>query len=165
MVSKFNSPLPQEDSSQKSWKWKLHLDSLFALFSSQGARQGYLAAVDQGVISVSNFLATIILARSVSPTELGVYGAGFIALRLVRSVQEGITVQPMNVFGASMTYQPDPDLPGPAFGRNGSGLRVGLDRHRQRCSRTDFILPVVCLPLVAVARIPEAYALHPPGSP
>jgi O-antigen/teichoic acid export membrane protein len=78
------------------------LGSLVTLFSGQGARRGYLAAVDQGVISASNFLATIILARVVSPTELGVYGVGFIALRLVRSVQEGLTVQPMNVFGASM---------------------------------------------------------------
>lgn len=76
--------------------------SLVALFSGQGARQGYLAAVDQGVISASNFLATIFLARAVSPTELGVYGVGFVALRLVRSIQEGVTIQPMNVFGASM---------------------------------------------------------------
>jgi O-antigen/teichoic acid export membrane protein len=102
MVSDIDSQLAQEDSLQKSWKRKLHLASIFTLFSGQGARQGYLAAVDQGVISASNFLATIILARAVSPTELGVYGVGFIALRLVRSVQEGLTVQPMNVFGASM---------------------------------------------------------------
>ncbi len=75
---------------------------LVALFSGQSARAGYLAAVDQAVISMANFLATIILAREVSPTELGVYGVGFVALRLVRSLQEGIVVQPMNVFGASM---------------------------------------------------------------
>ncbi len=73
-----------------------------ALFSGQGARQGYLAAVDQGVISASNFLATILLARAATPTELGVYGVGFVALRLMRSIQEGVTIQPMNVFGASM---------------------------------------------------------------
>jgi O-antigen/teichoic acid export membrane protein len=76
--------------------------SLFNLFSGEGARQGYLAAIDQGAISASNFLATIILARSVSPTELGVYGVGFIALRLVRSLQEGLFVQPMNVLAASL---------------------------------------------------------------
>jgi len=72
------------------------------LLSGQGAREGYLAAVDQGVISASNFLATIILARNVTPTELGVYGVGFVALRLVRSFQEGLVVQPLNVFGAGM---------------------------------------------------------------
>lgn len=75
---------------------------LVALFSSQGAQEGYLAAIDQGVISLSNFLATLILARNVDPTQLGVYGVGFVTLRLVRSIQDGVIVQPLNVYGASM---------------------------------------------------------------
>ena len=75
---------------------------LVELFSGQGARGGYLAAVDQGVISASNFLATIILARNISPTELGVYAVGFITLRLTRSIQDGIIVQPLNTFGSPM---------------------------------------------------------------
>jgi O-antigen/teichoic acid export membrane protein len=79
------------------------LESLVALFTGQGARQGYLAAIDQSVISLSNFVATIILARNVDPTQLGVYGVGFVSLRLVRAFQDGLIVQPMNVFGASMT--------------------------------------------------------------
>ncbi|MCK4901050.1 MAG: hypothetical protein KAS38_19875 [Anaerolineales bacterium] len=78
------------------------LSPLWTLLSGQSARGGYLAAVDQGIISLSNFLATIMLARNVSPTELGVYGVGFIALRLVRAFQEGLVVQPLNVFGAGM---------------------------------------------------------------
>jgi hypothetical protein len=73
-----------------------------ALFSGSGARAGYLAAVDQAVISLANFLATLILARNVSPTELGIYGVGFTALRLVRAVQEGLTIQPLNTFGPGM---------------------------------------------------------------
>ncbi len=81
---------------------KTFLGSLIALFSGQGARQGYLSAIDQGVISLSNFLATIILARNVDPTQLGVYGVGFVTLRLVRAFQDGLIVQPMNVFGAGM---------------------------------------------------------------
>ena len=85
---------------QPLWaRWGL---PVFNLLSGQGAREGYLAAIDQGVISASNFLATIILARNVTPTELGVYGVGFVALRLVRSFQEGLVIQPLNVFGASM---------------------------------------------------------------
>jgi O-antigen/teichoic acid export membrane protein len=78
------------------------IGSLFNLFTGQGARQGYLAAIDQAVISLSNFAATIILARNVDPTQLGVYGVGFVTLRLVRAFQDGIIVQPMNVFGAGM---------------------------------------------------------------
>lgn len=98
-----NTPLPQElDPSSKRWCSRSLLKSLVALFSGTSARKGYLAALDQGVISLTNFLATIILARNINPTELGVYGVGFIALRLARSFQEGITVQPVNVLGAAM---------------------------------------------------------------
>lgn len=81
---------------------RTRLQAWLYLFSGSGARQGYLAAIDQGVISLANFLATIILARNVSPTELGVYGVGFITLRLARALQEGLVVQPLNVYGAPM---------------------------------------------------------------
>lgn len=72
------------------------------LFSGPNARQGYLAAIDQGLISLANFLATIILARNITPTELGVYGVGFTTLRLIRAVQNGLTVTPMSTFGGGM---------------------------------------------------------------
>lgn len=101
MCSEFNSSLSEKPKTP-SRGVKSYLASLVALFSGEGARQGYLAAVDQGVISISNFVATIILARNVDLTQLGVYGVGFITLRLVRAFQEGLIVQPMNVFGASM---------------------------------------------------------------
>jgi O-antigen/teichoic acid export membrane protein len=98
---KFDSTT-EKTSSDATLPHKITLRSLFSLFSGKAAQEGYLAAVDQGAISLSNFLATIILARSASPTELGVYGVGFTALRLARSIQEGITIQPMNVIGAGM---------------------------------------------------------------
>jgi O-antigen/teichoic acid export membrane protein len=75
---------------------------LWILFSGVAAREGYFAAADQAVISISNFLATIILARNVDPTQLGIYGVGFVTLRLIRSLQEGFLIQPLNVFGAPM---------------------------------------------------------------
>ena len=78
------------------------LRSLVLLYSGSAAREGYLSAVDQGVISLANFVATIILARTVSPTELGIYGVGFTILRLGRAIQDGLVVQPVNVFGAAM---------------------------------------------------------------
>lgn len=96
---------PEEAFSPSTQREKISLKSLVLLLSGKAAQEGYLAAVDQGVISLSNFLATIILARNASPTELGVYGVGFTALRLARSIQEGITIQPMNVIGAGMDEQ------------------------------------------------------------
>lgn len=94
---------------------------LLRLFSGQGAREGYLAAVDQGLISAANFFATLVLARAVTPAELGVYGVGFTSLRLVRALQEGLTIQPLNTFGAPMN--------GGAFRRYATGttlLQVAL---------------------------------------
>lgn len=101
MIPDSNSTSPSQ-SKTPTVQIKSYLSTLITLFSGKGARQGYLAAVDSGVISLSNFLATIILARNVDPTQLGVYGVGFVTLRLVRAVQEGLVVQPMNVFGAAM---------------------------------------------------------------
>lgn len=82
-----------------------YLTRLFRLLSGKSAQQGYLAAMDQAVISLGNFVATVLLARYISPTELGVYGVGFTSLRLVRSIQEGLTIQPLNAFGAGMREQ------------------------------------------------------------
>jgi O-antigen/teichoic acid export membrane protein len=101
MPPETNSSISQKVNNSTN-QLKIFLGSLIALFSGQGARQGYLSAIDQGVISLSNFLATIILARNVDPTQLGVYGVGFVTLRLVRAVQDGLIVQPMNVFGAGL---------------------------------------------------------------
>jgi O-antigen/teichoic acid export membrane protein len=109
MQPEIETPASQELSanprhSQPFWAgWPTPLNQAAALFTGQGAREGYLAAVDQGLISVANFVATIILARLVSPTELGVYGVGFTSLRLFRSIQEGVTIQPLNAFGPGMS--------------------------------------------------------------
>ena len=73
------------------------------MFSGKMANNGKYAAIDQAVISIANFTATILLARYVSPKELGVYVIGFLAIYLVRAVQNGVIVQPLNTFGASKT--------------------------------------------------------------
>jgi len=82
-----------------------NLIPIISLLSGKGAREGYLAAVDQGIISFSNFLATLVLARNISPTELGIYGVGFTFLRLIRAIQEGLIIQPLNTFGAAQSHR------------------------------------------------------------
>jgi O-antigen/teichoic acid export membrane protein len=103
------SPLEGKYTTPLLAKWQAALGGvpqplrrLLAVLSGQGARQGYLAAADQSVISTANFLATLVLANNASPTEVGVYSVGFTSLRLVRAVQEGITIQPLNTYGAGM---------------------------------------------------------------
>lgn len=77
------------------------IKQLLGLFSTKLANNGKYAAIDQGIISVANFMATILLARFVSPTELGIYVIGFLAIYLVRAVQNGVIIQPLNTFGAA----------------------------------------------------------------
>lgn len=77
--------------------------------SRQGAQDWLLAAADQGLISLSNFLAGVYLARMLDPTQFGIYAVGFLLLHGVGAVQEGIILQPMSTLGAM--------LAGPRFGR------------------------------------------------
>lgn len=73
------------------------------------ANDGKFAALDQAVISLSNFGVSILLARLVSPTELGAYVTGFLAIYFVRAVQNGLVIQPLNALGA---VKSDPDFKG-----------------------------------------------------
>ncbi len=70
------------------------------LITTKLANNGKYAAIDQGVISLSNFGASILLAALVTPTELGTYVLGFLALYFIRAIQNGIIIQPLNTYGA-----------------------------------------------------------------
>jgi O-antigen/teichoic acid export membrane protein len=77
--------------------------SLFgALISGKTARSAYMALFDQGIISLSNFLAGIYLARYASATQFGIYAVGFLLTRFVRALQEGVIIQPLNAVGAPL---------------------------------------------------------------
>jgi O-antigen/teichoic acid export membrane protein len=69
------------------------------------ANDGKYAAIDQAVISLSNFIASILLARLVTPTELGVYVTGFLAIYFIRAIQNGLIIQPLNTMGAVSSEQ------------------------------------------------------------
>ncbi len=148
---------------------------LYVVLVGQGARQGYLAAFDQAQISLANFLATLLLARNASPTELGIYGVGFTALRLVRAIQEGVTIQPLNTYGAGMdqkafkSYATSTSLIQVALASAlrscCSGRRLAAHPARKRCIRPGSFFLVVRLPVVANAGIPAAHAVYPrPGA-
>ena len=82
-----------------------YTETAITFFSGKSAQQGYFAAFDQGIISVTNFLAAIILARAVAPTEFGVYAVGFLMTRFVRAIQDGLSIQPLNTLGAVLDDQ------------------------------------------------------------
>jgi len=72
------------------------------LLSGEMARQGYLSGIDQALISLTNFITSVMLARALTPTQFGAYGVGFILLRLARAFQEGLVIQPMTSLAPSM---------------------------------------------------------------
>ncbi|HEY61433.1 MAG TPA: oligosaccharide flippase family protein [Anaerolineae bacterium] len=76
----------------------------YMIITGQTARSGYWAAIDQGFISISNFIAAVFLARNVDPTQFGIYAVGFLLLHLIRAIQDGLIVQPMNAFGSIMPF-------------------------------------------------------------
>jgi O-antigen/teichoic acid export membrane protein len=79
------------------------LTSIFnSLISGKTARSAYLALFDQGIISVTNFIAGVYLARYATATQFGIYAVGFLLIRFVRALQEGVIVQPLNALGAPM---------------------------------------------------------------
>jgi O-antigen/teichoic acid export membrane protein len=73
-----------------------------ALISGKTARSVYMAVFDQGIISLANFAAGVYLARYATATQFGVYAVGFLLIRFVRALQEGVIVQPLNALGAPM---------------------------------------------------------------
>jgi O-antigen/teichoic acid export membrane protein len=69
-----------------------------ALWSTPTARQGILSLVDQGVVSATNFLTGVIIARACSKEELGLYMLGFSLILLVTDLQMSLIATPYMVY-------------------------------------------------------------------
>jgi O-antigen/teichoic acid export membrane protein len=57
--------------------------------------------LDQGLISGSNFLLTILLARWLTPEQYGAYALAFSVFLFLAGVHESLVTEPMMVFGPS----------------------------------------------------------------
>jgi O-antigen/teichoic acid export membrane protein/thymidylate kinase len=64
-------------------------------------RKGFLAVFDQGLISGSNFLLAILLARLLPAEQYGAYALCFAMFVLLSFLQQGLFLEPMSVFGPS----------------------------------------------------------------
>jgi O-antigen/teichoic acid export membrane protein len=60
-----------------------------------------LAALDQGTYSITGFITSVVLARSLSPTEYGAYTLVFTALLFIGMFQDSLVTEPLLVYGAS----------------------------------------------------------------
>lgn len=66
--------------------------------------KGGFAILDQGLISGSNFLTSILLARWMMPEQYGAYAVAFGIFVLLSVVYQALVLEPMAVFGGS-SYQ------------------------------------------------------------
>jgi O-antigen/teichoic acid export membrane protein len=65
------------------------------------AAKGGFAVVDQALISGSNFVMGILLARWLIPTEYGAYSLAFAVFLLLSIVYQAVLLEPMMVFGGA----------------------------------------------------------------
>jgi len=64
--------------------------------------KGGLAILDQGLISGSNFLVSILLARWMMPDQYGAYAVAFGIYMMLSLVYQSLVLEPMGVFGGSV---------------------------------------------------------------
>ena len=71
--------------------------------------KGSLAMLDQGLMSGSNFLTTILLARWLAPAQYGAYAMAFSIFVLLACIHECLIIEPMTVFGPSSYRDRQPE--------------------------------------------------------
>lgn len=64
-------------------------------------RKGALAIADQGMMSGSNFLLSVLLARWLGPRQYGAYALGLSIFYLIAAVHQALVLEPMSVLGTS----------------------------------------------------------------
>jgi len=64
--------------------------------------KGGLAILDQGLISGSNFMVSILLARWLMPDQYGAYAIAFGIYMMLSLVYQSLVLEPMAVFGGSV---------------------------------------------------------------
>jgi O-antigen/teichoic acid export membrane protein len=89
--------LPSKRGSDSAWKLPAAVQKLIPW-----VHKGGLTIVDQGFISGSNFMVSILLARWLSPDEYGAYAIAFGIYMLLSLVYQSLMLEPMGVFGGSI---------------------------------------------------------------
>lgn len=67
--------------------------------------KGALAVADQGLISGSNFLLSVLLARWLSVEQYGAYALGFSLFLLAASLHQALLIDPMSVLGPAVYWE------------------------------------------------------------
>jgi O-antigen/teichoic acid export membrane protein len=84
------------------------------------AAKSSLAILDQGLISGSNFLIGILLARWLAPDQYGAYATAYSIFLLVTLLYQALLLEPQSVFGASVYADRPREYLGSLFWLGGS---------------------------------------------
>ncbi len=79
------------------------LSSIRYLWQNSLVRAGLWGMADQALISATNFVTMVLLARSLSPSAFGAFTLAYTALLFANSLQSALITQPHNVIGATRT--------------------------------------------------------------
>ena len=96
-VSSSGNGLPSKRSGSSAWNLPSSMHRLIPW-----VHKGGLAIVDQGLISGSNFMVSILLARWLLPDQYGAYAIAFGIYMLLALVYQSLVLEPMGVFGGSI---------------------------------------------------------------
>ena len=68
---------------------------------SRWVRRGGYSLVDQALVSITTFIAGVLLARWMTAEEYGAYAVGFSVLLIIASAQNALILEPLSVLGPS----------------------------------------------------------------
>src|SRR3954463_15148127 len=66
----------------------------------RATRRGFWPMLDQGIVSIGNFLTAIMVARGVSKNEYGTFGVVLEFMFFLNTLQAGLIIYPLTVKGA-----------------------------------------------------------------
>src|ERR1035437_910711 len=70
----------------------------FALSSTKALHQTAISLADQAIVSATNFLTGVIIARACSKEELGLYSLGFSVVLMMADLQSSLIMTPYMVY-------------------------------------------------------------------
>lgn len=105
------------------------------------ATKGGFAILDQGLISGSNFLIGILLARWMAPTSYGAYALAFSVFLLLAMLYQSMVLEPMGVFG-------------------GATYRLSLKSYIRSLTRIHLLLSIVICVLLGLAAAAARHFVH-----
>ena len=91
-------PTPSETPGKLPWWATRPARSVSALITDPFLSRGAFSVFDQGVVSATSLLTTLVIARACSPQALGVFYLALTMALLVRSVQEQVVSAPYMIY-------------------------------------------------------------------